>query len=458
MTISRNQELYHRLRKEYPVFTFADFNLKAVGNELVIEFRFNIGGEIQFNPRTVIKTGTLVDELVSRVEAIRPLLESIAFRIGMIELISYWKASCSPVISVLPANLTLEEVKWWKKIYFQGLGEFFYLNSIAADRDNFVEIYSKGLKSHPAQSFAAENKFIVPVGGGKDSVVTLSLLREHGETIMPMIMNPRGATIGTIRATGLTMDQVLVIDRSIDPVLLELNDKGFLNGHTPFSAMLAFYTLMCSALTGYRNIALSNESSANESTIPGTKINHQYSKSFEFEQDFRQYYEEYISSGFNYFSFLRPLSELQIAGIFSALTQYHDVFRSCNAGSRTDSWCGKCPKCMFTHIMLSAFTGIEHADRIIGKAMLDDREMQEIFDELAGYADIKPFECVGTTLEVKQALRMITDRHMGGHLPCLLGRFAEKSPGRISPPDFMAIEEPNFVPADLIEYLKLRLK
>ena len=196
---------------------------------------------------------------------------------------------------------------------------------------------------------------------------------ENDKPVIPLIMNPRGATIDTITAAGLSMDDVLIINRMFDPALLELNNQGFLNGHTPFSAMLAFYTLMCSVITGFRNIALSNESSASESTIPGTKINHQYSKSLEFETDFRNYYTKYITGGINYFSFLRPLSELQIARIFAELTRYHDVFRSCNAGSKTNSWCGKCPKCMFTHILISAFTNIQEADRIIGSPMLNDQ-------------------------------------------------------------------------------------
>ena len=108
--------------------------------------------------------------------------------------------------------------------------------------------------------------------------------------------------------------------------------------------MLAFYTLLAAALAGVRNVALSNENSANESTVAGSTVNHQYSKSLEFENDFRAYAAKYVTGEVNYFSFLRPLSELQIAMLFARYKKYFDVFKSCNAGSKQDIWCGRCAK------------------------------------------------------------------------------------------------------------------
>ena len=161
---------------------------------------------------------------------------------------------------------------------------------------------------------------IVPVGGGKDSVVTLEILRRH-QKVTPMIINPRRATLDTVKTGGFA-NNFLEIQRDIDPLLLKLNQQGFLNGHTPFSAMLAFYSLLIGVMSGKKNIALSNESSANESTVIGSDVNHQYSKSYEFEADFRTYVGQHRSQELNYYSFLRPLSELQIGYLFSKTPQY----------------------------------------------------------------------------------------------------------------------------------------
>jgi hypothetical protein len=125
-------------------------------------------------------------------------------------------------------------------------------------------------------------------------------------------------------------------------------------------------------------------------------------------------------STFNYFSFLRPLSELQIAMLFSRFTAYHDVFRSCNAGSKEDVWCGRCAKCLFAYIILSPFIAPERLAEIFGKPMLDDENMRTEFEQLLGEAETKPFECVGTVGEVRQALRMAVERWYGEERPALL--------------------------------------
>ena len=123
---------------------------------------------------------------------------------------------------------------------------------------------------------------------------------------------------------------------------------------------------------------------------------------------------------YNYFSFLRPLSELQIAMLFSRFTEYHDVFRSCNVGSKEDIWCGHCAKCLFAYIILSPFIEPARLNQIFGKSMLDDLTLELEFRQLIGEAETKPFECVGTVSEVRQALAMTLKRWYPVDRPALL--------------------------------------
>lgn len=416
-----NSNRYINLRNEYPEFIYQGFDYTISGNKISVVFDFRQSESIVFHPTANI----YLPKIPHFRENIHSLIENIIFNIGMIELISYWKAACSPKIIVKAGILTDRQVAWWKKVYFNGLGEFFYLNGLDVTLDNFVSISSEGPKYIKDSSVDFTGSYLVPIGGGKDSAVTLELLKNAGYEVHPVIMNPRGATLETVTASGISVDKIIKIERTIDPLLLKLNDQGFLNGHTPFSAMLAFYTLLVSVLTGHTNIALSNESSANEATIPGTSINHQYSKSYDFEKDFREYYSEYVHEGFNYFSFLRPLNEIQIMKIFASLTRYHKVFKSCNVGSKTNDWCGKCPKCLFTHIMLSAYMGVDYSNEIIGSKMLDDTGHTGYFDELSGISEIKPFECVGTIDDVQTAMRMIIKNTPDDKIPILAQRFRQ---------------------------------
>jgi hypothetical protein len=269
-----------------------------------------------------------------------------------------------------------------------------------------------------------KEKYIVPVGGGKDSVVSLELL--NSEQLIPMIINPLTASLDTARTAGYPIERVMEVQRMLDPLLLEMNTAGFLNGHTPFSALVSFISMMGAVLTGSNKIALSNESSANEATIPGTHINHQYSKSFAYEQQFREYTGKHISGSIKYFSFLRPLNEFQIAGIFSGYPAYAYLFRSCNAGSKKNIWCGKCPKCLFTYIILSPFVEANKLKTIFGKDLLNDKGLYHHFLELTGYSKHKPFECVGTIDEIRGSLDIFINNSGDSSLPYLLEVYKDK--------------------------------
>ncbi len=417
-----------------------------------MSFHFSLAGKIDFRPITRISTGStgLFRNIADlSVES----LDNLVFHIGMIELISYWKAACPPELRIMPHALSREQEAFWRKTYYLGLGEFFFMNSIDVSPDNFVRFIFPGQQAVPVFGDPFSGGSLVPVGGGKDSAVTLELARKAGLDHLPFVLGQVPSARDVIRAAGFTPDETVHFDRILDSRLLQLNEQGFLNGHTPFSALLGFYSLLAAYLTGRPHILLSNESSANEPTVPGTDINHQYSKSFEFEKDFRDYYTEHISSCFDYYSLLRPLTELQIAQIFSALRHFHPVFKSCNAGSKTASWCGKCPKCLFTAVMLLPFLEPEELTRIFGRDILDDPTLLPILEELAGRREIRPFDCIGTPDEVNAALKAGIARYRGKKPPALLEAWDTESfpeMNRLSP----TLNADHFVPDDLLKIIR----
>lgn len=419
----KNQRKYNTFRQTFPEFVYDSYHYDVQPDGLHIGFLFKLSDQLQFRPTAFFPNRPFLD-----FNQPKEWLDTLVFHIGMIELISYWKSVCSPVVRVKCGSLDEEQIAFWKNLYFHGLGEFFYTNGIRSTLDDFMTIVCEGeplCNANSLSTLALNNSYLIPIGGGKDSVVTLEALPEG----RPLIMNPRGATISCAEIGGYPIYEVLVVKRTIDPLLLDLNSKGCLNGHTPFSAMLAFYSLLAMLLSGNKNVALSNESSANESTVLGTTVNHQYSKSYEFEQDFRHYVSRFISPEFNYFSFLRPLSELQIAMLFSAYEKYFPVFKSCNAGSKLDIWCGNCAKCLFAYIILSPFILPRQLNAIFGKSMLDEMALQREFDELVGRSETKPFECVGTVDEVNSALSMTIARwYNDNSMPALLRGYAPLQP------------------------------
>ena len=418
LLIMRKEEQSHfiELREKYPVFTYHHFDFSIDEKGVVsISFDFRLGDDIRFTPKMKLKPGKHAMTSFNEED-----LRGIVFHIGMIELISYWKSACAPTIHIRQHSLSPAQQAWWKKLYWKGLGEFFYQNTLTTNCEDFVH-FTFEQEALPIETFhyvptPKSHRVIVPIGGGKDSVVTLEALSAQQEVI-PFIINPRGATLDCARIANFPNEEdIVILEREIDPQLLTLNKQGFLNGHTPFSAMLAFYTLLVSYVTNTHEIALSNESSANEPTIPGTEINHQYSKSLEFEEDFRRYVRENMQEIAHYYSYLRPYSELEIAEMFALHPKYFPVFRSCNAGSKENRWCCECPKCLFTAIILAPFVSEEQLLSIFGEDLLDKPSLEQYFDELTGIAAVKPFECVGTLEEVNKAIQMVQEKYAGKEL------------------------------------------
>ena len=413
---------FEKFREQYPVFIFKSMNISESADAVEISYSFSIPELADFNPswkfpkpEGISVSGDLT-------------FERLAFSLGMAEAVSYWKAVCAPTVKVMCGELNSEQISWWKKLWYLGLGEFFYVNGIKAERESFVNIVPEGKFTCTDTADLPElNGCLVPVGGGKDSALTLETLVNSGMKCRCYAINKRCSISATVETAGLPESALITAERRFDRSLVDLNKQGFLNGHTPFSSIVAFSAEITAYLNRLKYIVLSNESSANESTVAGQEVNHQYSKSFEFERDFHEYEKNNLGTGVYYFSFLRPLAEFQIAKMFVAHKKYLPIFRSCNLGSKVspDIWCGECPKCLFVCLILSPFITTDELAGVFGKDMLNDKSMLEYFIELIGQSEHKPFECVGSIDEVNLAVSLAIRRleNEGNELPLLFNEY-----------------------------------
>ena len=417
---------FNEYRNKYKEFYYNSFSLTEDSEAIYLEYDFEITGLSKFSPKLKILKKNMNFKSIDSTQA-----KNMAFNIGMIELISYWKCACPPKIVLKCGYVDEEQKKFWKKIYFHGLGELFYTNNIKTTMEEFVTI-ENGLEKNEfeyEEISDESNGYIVPIGGGKDSCVTLETLKINKESDYALIINPKPVTLKCAELAALDSDHVIEIYRTIDKRLIDLNAEGFINGHTPFSAMLAFVSYFTAYLLGKKYIALSNENSANESNVVGEKINHQYSKSYEFEVDFESYASNYLKAPVKYFSFLRPLNELQIAKIFSKHEKYHSVFKSCNVGSKGAEWkwCCNCAKCLFAYTILSPYLYREKLVNIFGEDLYEKESLLQTFIELTGNGEVKPFDCVGTFEEVNFAATktIMNIEEQNKELPLLLNYYKE---------------------------------
>jgi len=421
------------LRLTHPRLIYEGYDLVKEGSDLLLNFQFLLEPDIHFQPKLKLKNlDAKILEQIENKTTLDPQLDRLFFHLGLAEIPSYFKAACPPKIVIKHQGQITDRVKdFWHDLLINGLGEFYYQNQIDFTAPDFIQIeleenksvsYSQAKKFQPLKS----NPILVPVGGGKDSSTVLGILEEKKLPYDVFLLAPHSPAAKKIalflQKEGLCQ-KIIEVERAVDPLLLTLNHQGYLNGHTPFSAYLAFASLTVAYLYGQENILLGNEASSEEENLLylGHKINHQYSKSLDFEQKFAKYSQENLFESENppkYLSLLRSLSELEITKKLCDLAQTDQrfakiltTFKSCNVGQKSDVWCHNCPKCAFVFSMLSAYLDEEFvATQIFAENLFAKKSLQQTFLDLAGFGDKKPFECVGTFEEVREALLLAYEK------------------------------------------------
>ena len=447
---------FEELRAKYPRFFYNSYEISEEENSIIIKYDFEIENLVKFNPRVeILKKEFEFKNINSN------LVKNMVFNLGLVEAISYFKATCSPQFVIKCGKLDCFQENWFKKLFYLGLGEFRYVNNIKVSESELLEFISEGEILEFEENIDNLDGIIIPVGGGKDSNVTLDLLKEYKDKTLAFRIGKNQVSTDCANAAGFSENEIIEVKRVIDKNLIELNSKGFLNGHTPFSAMVAFLTYLCSYLLGKKYVALSNEASANESNVDGENINHQYSKTIEFENDFREYAIKYLKGNVEYFSMLRPVSELQIAMMFSKLKEYHSIFKSCNVGSKSEiwRWCCDCPKCLFVYTILSPFLYKDELVNIFGEDLYKKESLLKTFIELCGFGETKPFECVGTYSEIRFAISETINKleKENKELPYLLKYYKENY--ELSNENLLKYyNEEHNVPEEFERILKERLK
>jgi hypothetical protein len=332
-------------------------------------------------------------------------LQQLFFMAG----VSYYKAFLAPEIQVQAGELDEASSAFFAKTYQHGLGELFYVNKLDPRTPVVFPVNADTVAPQAVQG----SGLLVGVGGGKDSLVSIELLRDSGHDIATWSLNHRPQLAPLIERIGLPHYWV---EREWDAQLFELKDDlQAYNGHVPISAIFACVGTIVAILAGRKDSIVSNEQSANEPTLQyeGVAINHQYSKSQEFETDYQALLAHCFGDGLRYYSLLRPLSELRIAEIFARIgfEKYHDVFSSCNRafvhGNDRMFWDGTCSKCAFVFLMLTPFVPRDKLLALFGgKNLLLDASLEVTYKQLLGIEGDKPLECVGEIKESRAAMQL----------------------------------------------------
>jgi hypothetical protein len=333
--------------------------------------------------------------------------------------VSYFKTSAPSAVDLGPVATTAVERAFLGDFYRHGLAEFAYRNGLDLAE---LEIGGPSTSARPALDLAAgPRRPLVPFGGGIDSAVTVAEVTRTDVDAALLVVERPGEPFEALDApAAVTGLPIVRVERSIDPRLLRSDELGYLNGHVPVTGIISAVAVLAAVLFGRDAVVMSNERSASAGTPVGggRVVNHQWSKGLDFEEGFRRVLRPAFGASLEYFSLLRPYSELWVAQRFARLPRFHPVFRSCNGAFRIDparraaGWCGRCDKCCFINLILAPFVPAEGLRAIFGgHEPLDDPALAGRFGALLGRTGAtKPFECVGDVDECTAAALWAADR------------------------------------------------
>src|SRR3989338_5521221 len=292
---------FKQLQTKYPEFCYRSFDWGLIGAGLRLSFEFTLGKKFVFRPSVLIK-GIKKGELAK----LNPgQLDALVFNLGLIEMLSYWKLSCAKRIRIEAGRLSKLQQNWWLALISQGFMQFFYENRLNFNKiltELHFEFGPPAVKHEPFNFSQKEERLptkgnLLLMSGGKDSLVAWRELNKHGRARLGLLtLNPSEFQRQILRK--LTATQKISVERKLDPLLLKLNRQGFLNGHTPFSAYLAFLAVLVATIKGYKRVIVANEQSAEQPNVYylGQPVNHQWSKTKQFEQMFNRYCHKFLTS------------------------------------------------------------------------------------------------------------------------------------------------------------------
>lgn len=400
------------MEKQDSYFEFSFFELDEERRKILFYYKTGReNGEILNFTETISLPSPIPDTISS--ELLNLILQNLHLILG----ISYWKLFCPKDIRINSFLLSKEQADFWNTVYTKGLGEFFYTNKLNSDgMVNFP--YSENVNVMPV-NFERQNRSFVGIGGGKDSLVSLELLKENSKQITAFVLETQKPYQLINELLNIIGVDSLTIKRELDSKLFDANKSGnAYNGHVPISAIYAFVGFLAAIVYDYRYVIVSNEKSASVGNVEynGQTVNHQWSKSEEFEKLFQKYIENFITPDVHYFSLIRPFSEIKVTKLFSKYGKYFKIFSSCNTNFKiqrdgvSQKWCGRCAKCAFMFSMLSAFLPKEKVVEIFGKNLFTDESLVQIYRDLLGVGNMKPFDCVGTFEENIAAFNLTHDK------------------------------------------------
>ena len=159
----------------YSAFLFETYRYDRGANELILGYRFENGPRFEerlnfdFSPQHLSPDAEVVLDRIFRL-------------IFLMSGVSYYKAYVPPTLRCTAFAVDRDTAQFLQKFYERGLAEFAWKNRLSLP--GHCRFDWDPVRPPQSLAIALPRRTCVPIGGGKDSIVTLECLKSAAEDLM----------------------------------------------------------------------------------------------------------------------------------------------------------------------------------------------------------------------------------------------------------------------------------
>lgn len=334
--------------------------------------------------------------------------------------------------------VTKEFSKLWQELFKNIWAQWRYENGLPEYSGPVIKV-SSSTKPLIIDRTTKFRKFLLPCGGGKDSLLSLRLMKVSGldyetasysDSIYGAHEKQHLLIERLIKShsSEILNNRIWIFDDFMDSPVLLLNDKIDIKtlaaGETPFSV---FALIPLALAKGFTDLAYGHERSANKGNmiweLTGEDVNHQWGKSKYAEASLSSYVKKNLVDRLNYFSLLGFMHDAAIFNLLSTDLANICFTHSCNIEK---PWCKRCPKCAYVWLNYAAYLPEDILKKTIEGNLFDTPENLLWFSQMLGLEEHTPFECIGQVEEARLAFTLCRIKGLKGKaMDLFVKRFPE---------------------------------
>jgi hypothetical protein len=390
-------------------------------HQLVLRYRFD---ELHFSTSYWYDTVDF-DELDERYGA--ALMRVVEFHILAFE--ANKAASLAPdTIDFGPyADLVTDEF-WdlWETIFHNVWGVWRFENDLPDYRLSRPDLPARGPRASPVTVVPGRTETLMLCGGGKDSLVGMSLLEGGGVDYDAFVYSH--STYGRGSHQHDLIDGLLrhcahrrlhrgwVIDDAIDSPAALVHPELGIERMIAAETVSSYWTALPVALQhGYTQVALGITKSTDEHNLTwdrtGEDINYLWGMSSRAEELLHDYIRTHLVSNVAMFHILRPMYDITV---FTLLNDRLDAVPDTHSCAQIKPWCCRCAKCIYVWMNYVAWLPESVVADTFSLNLFDLPENRTILRKMLGLESYKPTDCVGTVSEARLAFLLCRRKGVGG--------------------------------------------